>query len=98
MGLVVLIVLAIAVALAVFSARPRSRKLRRASDRPRLWESTSAADSAALFALAGSESRAPDAPGSMSSPHDDGFHSSTNAPSDGGGTGGHGGDGDGGGH
>jgi hypothetical protein len=84
MDLPILIVLGIAVALILFLARPGGRKRRRASDRPRLWDSTPGTESAALFGLTHGGDTPTSRHGSGHSDHDSGFHSSTNAPPDGG--------------
>lgn len=100
MELPVFIVLGLAVALILFSARPGARKSPRSSGRPRLWDSPTGVGSISWFGLGGWGD-------SGASPHDSGCSShesgiSTNSPSDGGGFdgdgGGDGGGGDGGGH
>ena len=84
---------AIAVALIWLAARPKSQRPRRRSDRPRLWDSTPGTDSAAWFGLWGGSDSGASHHDSGNSHHDGGHHSSTNAPSDGGGfDGGGGGD------
>lgn len=97
MELPAFIVLGIAVALILFSARPGARRSRRSSGRPRLWDSTPGTGSASWFGLSGGGDSGAFHPGLGHSHYDSGYHSSTNAPSDGGGfDGGGGGDGGGG--
>jgi hypothetical protein len=100
MELAVIFVVAAVVALIWFAARPKTRRTRRSSDRPRLWDSTPGTESAAWSGLWGGSDSGASHHGSGDSHHDGGHHSSTNAPSDGGdfdGGGGDGGGGDGGG-
>ena len=92
MELTIIFVAGAVVALVWFAARPKSGRTRRRSGAPKLWDSVPGTDSA----LWGAGDLGASHHGSGHSDHDGGFHSSTNAPSDGGGLGGGGGGGDGG--
>lgn len=80
-------------------SRPKSRRLGRRSGAPKIWDNVPSTGSAPWFGADGSSDPGASHHGTH---HDDGFHSSTNSPSDGGHfggeSGGHGGDSDGGGH